>query len=450
MRKQTGSNDNKGEVSSEAKTAATRRPEPRSETSSHSSVACSSITLPLNSQMRGMTTNVEQEWDHINGVTGIDWFQLASCVVWDEKKSAVWFAKLRDAKTAAQQIRQPVLLQIGDERFRVQPSGQGSGQDAHKEITLSWREVQIGLSERNRATRQLSNASLVVSGKPCLVTGWADAWSCFRRVVEDLGGQIVDEWLRRLDICIDVVGLDFAETLYPLLRERQFITRCRRRKYDEEGDRATSFSVGKSSRLRVLIYDKLLECRTNQDAVYGQAMIQRRWGGRIPLSASRVEWQMGRPWLKQFGLDQSDSILDRLSDLYAKLTDETGGAFRITDRVPDRANQHQSRGESHPAWRRIVAIGRETMGNATQPLVRLDRSNLDESRAIKQVAGLITSIADRAGIVCLSAADAQRILVETLRRHKIGDYEIAQSYERKAKVSGTWQELVSFPLKEAA
>ena len=273
---------------------------------------------------------------------------------------------------------------------------------------------------------------------------------CFRRVVEGLGGQIIDEWLRRLDFCIDIVGLDFTRTLYPLLKDRQFTTRCRDRKYDEEGDRAKSFSTGKSSRLRVLIYDKLLECLTKQDSVYGQAMIQRRWGGTIPSCASRVEWQMGRPWLKQFGLDKSESIVDRLSDLYAKLADETGGAFRITNKVPDRANQHQSRVASHPAWRRIVAIGRETMGDSTQPLVRLDRSNLDESRAIKQVAGLITSIADRAGIVCLSTADAQSILAETLQRHKIGDYEIAQSYERKAKVSGTWQELVSFPAKEAA
>lgn len=452
MRQGTAMNDSKQPAKSEAKASATRRFEPRSQDASPSPelVACSSITLPINSQREGKANGNDDNWDHLSGVTSIDWFQLAACVVWDGLKSKHWFERLRIEKLAAQESRHPAIVQMGPDIVNVSPGGQGGGNDSHKEIQLEWKGVQVGLSERDNATRQLSNATMTATGNPCLVTGWTEAWMLFRRVIEFMGGTAVDEWIRRNDFCIDLPGLDFATDLYPLLQKRHLITRCRGRNYNEEGVRPTGFSVGKCNRLRVVIYDKRYETNKKLDPVYLEAMRQRRWAGVIPETATRVEWQIGRPWLRQFSLENSESFLERMPDLFAKLTDEVQGSFRITKTEPDRKNQHQSRAETLPLWKRIVEIGKETMGQSTQPLTRLDRSNLDERRAIHQILGFATSIADRRGSMCGTKSDVKQLISEMLDRHEIGDAQITESFERKAKKSGTWQDLLSFPGKEVA
>jgi len=445
MRKRTNSKDIKQNKPSEAKAAATRRATTRS-SNSQSAVACSSFTLPIGSQIKIGNDEVQA----LKGKAGVDWFQVAACAHWNHQKADGVFKRLRKAKEVAQERRKVASLNFGSDSVSVTGSGTGGGRDSHKEIQLIWNDARVGLSERDNPTRQLSNASLLVSGGPCLIVGASAAWEFFQRYIQIAGGEIIDAWIRRLDICVDVPGLSFNDTVCPVLTAGNVVTRCRDPHFHLSGDLAVGYSIGNSSRLRVLIYDKLHETRHKHDPVYVAAMIQRRWGGVVPLSATRFEWQMGRAYLTQFGLDTVKETVERLPDLYSKLTDESGGAFRITTEKPDRENGHQSRAVTHPIWDKVVQIGRQKIGEASQPLTRLDRSGLDESRAIKQIIGNVTSIADRRQIFCGSKSDLLKLVKETMDNHQVDDELILESFRTKAQKSGTWQHLLSFPKKEAA
>ncbi|WP_077027724.1 hypothetical protein [Fuerstiella marisgermanici] len=391
----------------------------------------------------------DNEWTALKGKAAIDWFELAACIQWDESKAGPWFKRLLEVREVAQEHRRPATLTIGTDMVAVATGGIGGGRDAYKEIQLTWNDVRVGLSERNGATRQFSNGSLQVSGSPCLVTGAGVAWDFFVRLVRTLGGKISDEWLRRLDVCVDLPELSFPDVVYPLLRDGHVNTRCRSTKLSLEGDNSTGYSVGKSNRLRVSIYDKLFEALHKQDPVYLSAMMQRRWGG-LPSCATRVEWQMGRPYLKQFGLDTAQETMKRMPDLFDKLTADPGGAFRLTATKPDKENKHQSRAATHPLWERVIEIGRTKIGRGNEPLKRLDRTKIDETRAIAQIIGYVTSIADRRQTFCETKGDILRVVSETMEHHRIEDSAILDSFMKKAKASGTWQDMFGFPGKGAA
>jgi hypothetical protein len=159
---------------------------------------------------------------------------------------------------------------------------------------------------------------------------------------------------------------------------------------------------------------------------------------------------MGRLWLKQYGIDSPEDVVRRLADIYAKLTGEIGGVFRLTADEPDRDNNHQSHAASHPLWLRIVAIGTEKIGEPEAALVRLDRTKLDESKAFRQIVGYVTSIADRRQKYCGSKRDVVEIVADGLIANGIMDHEIEAGFVKKAKASGTMQALLAFPTKEAA
>ncbi len=50
----------------------------------------------------------------------------------------------------------------------------------------------------------MSNASLLVSGAACLIHGWGSCWDFFRRFISAIRGTIEDEWIKRVDFCIDL------------------------------------------------------------------------------------------------------------------------------------------------------------------------------------------------------------------------------------------------------
>jgi hypothetical protein len=390
------------------------------------------------------------EWQSLTGTTSIDWFETGACVQWNRDESEGWFQLFNDAKAEAQNRRKPMPVRIGSHFVCVHGSGHGGGRGSHKEITLVWKDSRIGLSHREKATRQLSNASLIVSGQPCLITGWSACWEFFRNLIETIGGRLTDEWVRRVDVCIDIPGLSFGDNVYPLLRNRQFVTTCSDVSFSESQGRPTGMSAGKLPRLKITVYDKLIECMEKKDPAYRAAMIQRRWDDVTPDSATRVEWQIGREWLTQYGLDTSKQTMYHFPEIFAKLTAERRGHFRMTDKVPDRRWNHQSRTGTHPLWKRVIQIGEDTIGAAETELKRLDRSQLDERRAIAQIVGFGTSIADRGQTICESKADLLRLISDRLDSLNITDDDILNSFMKKAKASGTWDDIFSFPGKESA
>lgn len=103
--------------------------------------------------------------------------------------------------------------------------------------------------------------------------------------------------------------------------------------------------------MRLSVYDKLMERIGKSEALYLQALVDRRWyGGHDLQSASRVEYQMHRRWLVEQGISTPDDFLRLRGSLSEKLTHDW---FRLTKKHVDRRNKHQSRAATHPIWEGI-------------------------------------------------------------------------------------------------
>jgi hypothetical protein len=235
------------------------------------------------------------------------------------------------------------------------------------------------------------------------------------------------------------------------LNRKQFLTTAEKWGTYESPEGALGFAIGKSKRVRVDIYDKLTDTMNNHDPVYRQAMIERQWGGQTPAAATRVEWQIGREWIRQHPeLESATAALNYLPEIFAAVTRDTYSYFRLVDRVPDRKNRPHDRVDTHPLWKAIVEAAQYAVGDPSRPLTKLNRTSLDERSLLRQIIGCITSIANRRQSMCDSIQDLVRILVEALRNNDFEDSDILGSFERKAKESGTWSELFEFPRREAA
>lgn len=100
MRKQHEPDDTKMDADSEANSATTRRPEPRSggsQAGHDEGLACSSITLALNSH--GEVSDCQ--WEALNGKAGLDYFETASTIHWTNA-SRHWFDLLTEPRPKVQ------------------------------------------------------------------------------------------------------------------------------------------------------------------------------------------------------------------------------------------------------------------------------------------------------------------------------------------------------------
>ncbi|MDQ3331231.1 MAG: hypothetical protein M3552_11340 [Planctomycetota bacterium] len=162
----------------------------------------------------------------------------------------------------------------------VQPRGIGSGNDSHKEYSLEWRGVTIGISGRAHRDRKLHNFLLQITGDGCLTVGVADAWEAAISIVNQLGGDLIDAWIRRMDVCVDLPGIAMRDELVPAVLEGRFVTTAKKWKVHYDNGAVTGFEFGKAPRLRIVCYDKKQEIET-RSPVYRQALLQNRWGGGL-------------------------------------------------------------------------------------------------------------------------------------------------------------------------
>jgi len=306
-------------------TAKRRRPEGDAERPETVPVpACSSNTLELTSHgLKEQEENSVAEMQNQSlgsllsaAVFGLDWLESRGVVDYHIGKSRRAFDRLEETRKAAETEKAPVPVLLAGRNVYVSPRGMGTGRQARLEYKLDWTGITLGISPRIKAHRQLNNFYLKVPGEACLVMGWQEARDAATAIVEELGGRVIDEWFSLFDFCLDIPHLCVRDELLPCFEREHFLTTMS--SWNPWGGKGgkTGFTVCAGARRQVKVYDKVREVHSQKTAVYRQAMIEHRWGGKEPEAATRVEYRVDRDWLQNLGLKPStmcSRICPRLS-----------------------------------------------------------------------------------------------------------------------------------------
>ncbi len=333
-------------------------------------------------------------------VVAIDWLELAGCVMWSEIDSRETFIRLFQCQSEARQINQSIIYNVADYACLLRPTGLGSGRQARQTYVLDTPFGLLAFSDRDDSDRKLPNFYFKVPGEKCLNRSATECREFAHRVVRELGGMLVDEWVRRIDIAIDLPDLNIRSQLVKAFRHQHFTTSAKYAHEYQIDRKRTGFKVGAKNSVALIAYDKREEVMT-KGPEYLLGMVQKRWGGSLPQHATRVELQIAGAWLSQFGDRKADDILGGLSPIVDKLLGEERPWFRLTKTKPDRENNHQTRAETLPAWKRITRRFIKDAGLPGEKLERrkppLKRININDPRGLKTIQCVLGRSAGRRG-----------------------------------------------------
>jgi len=382
---------------------------------------------PSNSPPQKTTTGGE-DWLTVNFYVNHQAFESLSAQL-DEAQS--W---------AASGIQGKDELQIGDVRFIMSARGarQGAGSKA---VQMRWRmQSEHGLTllllNRETAHATLANVQARASSLLLMRLGFERVWALMQYCVEALNATIVDNKLSRVDACVDLPELAVAE-LSRAFNQGWVISRSRKRaNYAEAtfmndylvGRESTGFTVGKSP-LMLRVYDKLRESMLDPQKL--AVLDSQRWGRR-PSCATRVEFQIQRGKLKQFGVDTVEDWLQYRRQVVDELTSSW---FRLTAGPVDR--KHAGRTEVHPAWLHVqeafAAWTGEPSGRALKPMPRLW---FDSSRAYAMVVGILKGNFAKIGKIIQDNEQFYREVMFAVR-DAVGSRDMAAEIARKALELGS-------------
>lgn len=315
---------------------------------------------------------------------GEDTAVLSLGVTWKRDCDAI-FRALGTAKEKAKACHSMVPVSVGDVLVGVHPSGHKSGT-----VYFPYRVETRGFVFFIREGRCDDVPTVRVEiGSLLLMScgGLAHAWAECRNVLESMGGYVLWNKLSRLDMCVDLPGVD-VDTLVRLVSDRQAVCRAREKNYHELGERFTGVTVGHGDIL-VRMYDKLHEVQTAKPDPRKLELLEAfRWGGPQECAA-RVEFQLRREALKSLGVSCIRDYLQKRGELLRYLTSDW---FRLVDEVPDRENNNTGRAGLHPLWVHVCEKFQAWAGTASTAARRAGRRlSRDPVRLVKQAIGCLMS-----------------------------------------------------------
>ena len=268
---------------------------------------------------------------------------------------------------------------------------------------LQYPKGQIYLS----ATPELKshpNVYVSISARTLWLQGVAAAVEVFRRHVNDLGGTIDAIVPSRVDLAADLVipgGLSFD------FLHAHLVTSARMLKPFLKDDKLQTLYIGEGD-LQVRIYDKWAETIAS-----GKAFFLDVWKDKVPDLGEnmqhvwRVEGQMRRPVLKEFGIYSVEDFLSRLPGLWNYLPE--WASLRLLD------DDNTTRRTIHPLWTLVQSAA----GILGDPGLALRRIASDASAPVSwyvaHIAGCLVGFASRLNAGGL--AQALRLLHVHLYAH---------------------------------
>jgi hypothetical protein len=234
----------------------------------------------------------------------------------------------------------------------------------------------------------------------------------FRTVIEREMGA-VKLCASRLDLYVDVQGWDLSVD-----ERRRFVSHARNVVGREKSDlfNGLEFGARGAKTIRLRIYDKTIEI-----AAKGGSYVEQTWNDDYDPSVPvlRVEFEVGRTPLTQYGIDTAQEAIDAAPGLWRGLSERW-----LTYRV-ETADSNKSRWPIAPEW---IVVQQAALGNNA---IGLDRMIEDHALAdLKWLRPRLTGCAARVTAIKggRSIADAVNLVAEELHKYEV---ETGRSFDSR-------------------
>lgn len=381
------------------------------------------------------------KWDESMSGGGTDWLSVRFFVKWadyEQVASRLTGAKI-DAQERGDEDTSAGLVDFAGHIVQVGPTRGGRG-FAAGEWVFKYEGLAFSMRKGEEPdSDQLGNLAVTMSGLPLLAWGLDECLGKVHSLIRAMGGEVLADKVSRWDAAADLVGVSMSSIRHAF-DAGWIVRRSKEAILYLSGKRTQTIYLGaKGAPISVRIYDKLEE--TKNDADKRALMVHKRWGGKTPKSAVRVEFQLNREALQANGVDSIADLKEKMASILKYLAEEW---LRFTADKPKRWAEKMA---PIAAWWKTVqsAFGywAGQGGERPLPLPKQGKSRLE-----KQALGCLAAFMAGRGFVAETTSEAYLWALEWFRE-KRGEFRDRleqaaarlghglEEIERRAKECGT-------------
>jgi hypothetical protein len=305
---------------------------------------------------------------------GVDTLVLAIDLEW---RNDQFFDLLRELKVEAKNDDGSATGKleaggIGRWLFKVRPNGAEGF-----EWLLSSRELRMSVGNWSEP-KQRPSVMVTIASETLWAHGVAESVAWVESLLFVAGADVIRTKVSRLDVCTDIL---IPSEVWQENLHRNFVTRATKIDLHLDRYRLTGYNIGRG-KIAARMYDKPVEIDQKSKKYWMYPI----WGLKsVPDGHHiiRVEYQLRREGLKQYGIDLIADLDENLPGLWSALT------RRWLRLVGDRAKHHTHQ-KLLPFW--AIVQGAVPGAQDACPLVRQKAIKADESQLRSQARGLITSL----------------------------------------------------------
>ena len=274
---------------------------------------------------------------------------------------------------------------FGPYLVRVWPTGSRIGKEGpYFAFVGEYAGIVIKIQDRAAPKNECPNVLVEIDGLVCLELGDRGALELAYDLIRQMGGEIDQVKLSRIDFCVDMPGVGMDE-FAAAANERRYVSRLKNHRGWESDGHTVLF--GKLP-LQLEVYDKLAEVRASRNSRKLALMMARRWKGVMPAQAVRVEFRLWRDKLKAFGIDTPEDFYRKRRTLIDYLCTQW---FRFTTDPVDRLNT--TRAVTLPLWEQVHEAYAAWAGQPNgEVLAPLPKGPVDVTGLLKQGHGVLKAI----------------------------------------------------------
>ena len=338
---------------------------------------------------------------------GIDSLDQGLYVVW----GADWKRRLRTFDKKKQQARKKGGILIGLPSGRsciFRPNGKGENYRFHLQFEAY--NLFIGIAGRPGSS---PNVYLSIDAKTLWLKGIETALSW---IAEDLkaigGGSIKFVQVSRVDLCADFWvpgGLS-----YEFLLSHKVTHNRKGQLFLDDHDVETYYAGNKKTPILLRVYNKGVEVKQKGGS---KLWFLDLWQRESPEDVWRIEFEVKRRGLKQFGINTLDDLKEKQAGLWVHLTSKW---FSL--RLPD--NEKTERKTIHPFWCAVQECFKQNAPDSEIKRVCRSTSAASPEWHLSHIDGCLSSFAAHLGITNRDDA-LQELQSRLTRRNNAKDFETA-------------------------